>query len=147
MLDLKNRFKNDKLFIALILIQTIPVIFEINEWPLTNYPMFSIVRKPFNQIQRLELFAETDSKSKDLKISPFNVKSFYALQRYINDVNNPRVNEMINEKIEYLKGIGDKSIKKISLNKKIFNVIPSLQNPNVLNLEIEHIHVKNYIIE
>ncbi len=147
MFNLKNGFKNHKLFAALIFIQIIPVIFEINEWPLTNYPMFSIPRKPFREVQRLEMFAESIDESKNLKQSPFDVKSFYALQLYLNDDGNPRINEMIDEKVKYLKKNGDVSIKKVKLNKKIFKVIPSAMNPDILNLEIQNIHIKDYVIE
>ena len=96
----------NKVFYFLISLQVLICVFAIRLWPATDYPMFSLPRQEFHEVLRLELrtvFA-------DGEIKPWGRESYgsfgvndHRLQNYVKDLDNPRLNEMVREKIIYQK--------------------------------------------
>lgn len=89
------------LFFSILIIQVLAAVIPIRNWPLTDYPMFSWPIKDFTDVSRLSL--ETVYPDKIVSWSHNDYMSVglndHRLQSYVRDINNPRVIEILTEKV------------------------------------------------
>jgi len=91
------------IFYGFIGVQLVAAVLPIRDWPLTDYPMFSYPRKEFKGISRLALedvFSDRIITWSHADYSSVGLNDA-KLQAYVNDVNHPRVFEIIAEKVKH----------------------------------------------
>lgn len=92
-------------FYGFIGLHVLAAVLPIRNWPLTDYPMFSYPRAEFKAISRIALedvYADKVVTWSHRDYSSVGLNDA-RLQAYVNDVNHPRVFEIIADKIRNTK--------------------------------------------
>ncbi|MBC7766387.1 hypothetical protein H7Y21_00090 [Arenimonas sp.] len=97
-----KRQLSNLLFYSLIFLQIVVVLFSIRIWPLTDYPMFSIPVQKFNSISRIKIEDVYSDKIVDWIKSDYQSVGLndHRLQVYVNDIFNPRVDQLLKNKVK-----------------------------------------------